>query len=101
MSAETPTVLIAGGGITGLEAILALADMAGDRAKLVVAAPEPEFRYRPMAVDEPFSLEPYERRALAPAVEEAGGRFIQAPLTEVRPGDHVAVLGDDGTELPY
>jgi sulfide:quinone oxidoreductase len=93
-------VLIAGGGIAGLEALLALADLAADRVELILASPEPEFRYRPMAVDEPFSLAPYERRTLAPAVEELGGRFVQAALTEVRPAEHVAALGD-GTEVEY
>jgi sulfide:quinone oxidoreductase len=105
MSAEsqpggTPRVLIAGGGIAGLEALLALADLAGDRIELVLAAPEPEFRYRPMAVDEPFSFEPYARRALEPAVEEVGGRFIQAALAELRPDQQVAALGD-GSEVEY
>src|SRR5947207_3019285 len=78
-----PTVLIAGGGIAGMEALLALADLAGDRVELVLAAPEPDFRYRPMAVDEPFSLTPYERRALAPAAAELGGRFVQAGVRSV------------------
>lgn len=99
-SASKPIVLVAGGGIAGMEALLALADMAGDLAELVLAAPEPDFRYRPMAVDEPFSLSPYERRELAPAVAELGGRLIQAGLRAVRSADHVAEL-EDGSEVAY
>ncbi len=98
--AGTPRVLIAGGGIAGLEALLALADLAGDRVELILASPDPEFRYRPMAVDEPFSPQPYDRRALRPAVEGLGGRYIQAGLTEIRPEQHVALLGD-GSEVEY
>jgi sulfide:quinone oxidoreductase len=93
-------VLIAGGGIAGLEALLALADLAADRVELILASPDPEFRYRPMAVDEPFSPEPYARRELPSAVEELGARFIHAALTEVRPDEHVAMLGD-GSEVEY
>jgi sulfide:quinone oxidoreductase len=52
-------VLIAGGGIAGMEALLALADLAGDRLELTMVSADPDFRYRPMAVDEPFSLTPY------------------------------------------
>ncbi len=95
-----PRVLIAGGGIAGMEALLALAHLAGDRVELVLVAPEPDFRYRPMAVDEPFSFTPYERRALAPAVEEAGGRFVETGLRAIRAADHVAEL-DDGSEVEY
>lgn len=95
-----PRVVVAGGGIAGMEALLALADLVGDRADLVMAAPEPDFRYRPMAVDEPFSFTPYERRELAPAVAELGGTFIQAGLSAVRPDERVAELSD-GSALDY
>ena len=36
-------VVIAGGGVAGLEALLALRDMAGDRVDLTLLAPEAEF----------------------------------------------------------
>jgi NADH dehydrogenase FAD-containing subunit len=48
-------VLIAGGGVAGLEAALALRDLAGDRVSTTLLAPEPEFVYRPMRVREPFA----------------------------------------------
>jgi sulfide:quinone oxidoreductase len=105
MSAEsragsTTPVLIAGGGIAGVESLLALADLCGEGVELTLASPDPEFRYRPMAVEEPFSPTAYERHALAPAVEELGGRFIRAAVTEIRPGERVAVLGD-GSSFEY
>ena len=40
-SSEKPRVLIAGGGIAGLEAALALADLAGDQADLLCSPPNP------------------------------------------------------------
>ena len=48
-------VVVAGGGIAGLEALLALADLAGGRADLTLVAPEPEFvdKHR-----EPMGLDP-------------------------------------------
>jgi len=49
-------VLIVGGGVAALEALLALRDMAGDRVRLTFAAPDPDFSYRPLAVAEPFAL---------------------------------------------
>src|SRR3954454_20013430 len=42
-------VLIAGGGVAGLEAALALRDLAGDRVAVTLLAPGPDFVYRPFA----------------------------------------------------
>lgn len=46
--------MIAGGGVAGLEAALALRDLAGERVATTMLAPEPEFVYRPLRVREPF-----------------------------------------------
>ena len=51
-------VIIVGGGVAGLEALLALDDLAGDRASLTLVAPEPDFLYKPLLVEEPFDLAP-------------------------------------------
>jgi sulfide:quinone oxidoreductase len=48
-------VLIAGGGTAALEAVLALRDLAGDRVRITLLAPETEFVQRPMRVREPFA----------------------------------------------
>src|ERR1044072_1816349 len=49
-----PRVLIAGGGVAGIEAALALRGIAGDRLDVELYAPRAEFVYRPFAVGEPF-----------------------------------------------
>ena len=36
-------IVIAGGGVAGLEALLALQALAGDRVALTLIAPEPDF----------------------------------------------------------
>ena len=87
-------VLIAGGGIAGLEAVLALADLAGARASISLLAPEPEFVFKPLAVEEPFTFKPAERHELAPALAELGGEFIEGALLEVDAGAREAVHGD-------
>ena len=93
-------VLIAGGGIAGLEALLALKDLAGDRVDLTLVAPEPEFTYRPMIVDEPFSMASADRRDLALIARDLGARFVLAGLQEISPEEHVAVL-TDGSKIEY
>jgi sulfide:quinone oxidoreductase len=93
-------VVIAGGGIAGLEALMALRDLAGDRAEITLVAPQPEFVYRPWLVEEPFSPMPAERRELQPLAEQFEAEFVQQPLARMRPDDAIAELGD-GTELGY
>ena len=85
--------MIVGGGIAGLEAALALADLAGDRARLAMLAPEPDFFYKPLTVEEPFTHQPAERRELAPALDELGVELIRAPLKSVSPDEHVVTTG--------
>ena len=47
-------VLIAGGGVAALEALLALRALAGDRVAISLMSPEPELVYRPVTVAEAF-----------------------------------------------
>jgi sulfide:quinone oxidoreductase len=49
-------VLIAGGGVAALEALIALREVAGEPVRVTLLAPEPDFVYRPLAVAEPFCL---------------------------------------------
>jgi sulfide:quinone oxidoreductase len=101
VAARPPTkVLIAGGGIAGLELLMALRDLVGDRAEITLLAPQSEFVYRPWLVEEPFSPVPAERRALAPLAQQFGATFVEQGLAEVRTDDHVAQL-TDGSELEY
>ena len=48
-------VVIAGGGVAGLEAAFALREHAGAAVDLTLLAPATEFVYRPMNVREPFA----------------------------------------------
>ena len=81
-------VLIAGGGIAGLEAALALADLAGDQADLTLLAPESDFVYKPLMVEEPFTHEPTERHELAPALAEIGVELVRGTLASVSPDEY-------------
>ena len=48
-------VVICGGGIAAVEALLRLRTLAGDALDVSLVAPNDELRYRPLAVDEPFA----------------------------------------------
>jgi sulfide:quinone oxidoreductase len=104
MSDEPPNngsrVVIVGGGVAGLEALLALHDLAGDRADLTLVAAQPDFLYKPLLVEEPFDLGPAERHELAPLAEEKGVRFLMRSANAVDTDRHEVEL-DDGSKLEY
>ncbi|HSF02595.1 MAG TPA: FAD-dependent oxidoreductase [Solirubrobacterales bacterium] len=93
-------VVILGGGVAGLEALMALHDLAGDRAEVTLVAPDPDFIYKPLLVEEPFDVGPAEQHALAPLAEELGARFVQRAAKRVEPAAHTVEL-DDGSKLDY
>ncbi len=93
-------VCIVGGGVAGVEALLALRDLAGDRAQITLIAPDPDFVYKPLLVEEPFGLGPPEQYALAPLAEENGAEFLLRSVSSVDPGSHTLAL-DDGSSREY
>ena len=97
---RTPHIVIVGGGVAGLEALMALRDLAGDRVEITLVAPEPDFTYKPLAVEEPFSHQPPERRALEPIAREFGSRFLQAAVERVALAEHAVELST-GESLEY
>ena len=48
-------VVICGGGIAAVEGLLRLRRLVGDAVDVTLLAPNEELRYRPVAVQEPFS----------------------------------------------
>ena len=67
-------VLIAGGGIAAAEAVLALDDLAAERVRVELIAPDERFVYRPHLVAEPFSLGPAARIDIGRLAGQCGGR---------------------------
>jgi sulfide:quinone oxidoreductase len=93
-------VLIAGGGVAGLEAAFALRELAGDRVGLTVLAPVSEFVYRPNAVKEPFTRGYAHRYPLATLAAEAGAELVHDALDRVDVDRRLAYT-TAGAELSY
>jgi sulfide:quinone oxidoreductase len=68
-------VLIAGGGVAGLEAMLALHELAPEYVEVELIAPEPRYWYRAAAVAEPFGLGQVRSFELAELAQEVGAQF--------------------------
>ncbi len=91
-----PRVLIAGGGVAALEAMLALRG----RAEVEVHAPRREFVYRPLAVGEPFGAGRVLTFDLVDLAERAGASFRLDSVIAVD-GDRRHVVTRDGNDVPY
>jgi sulfide:quinone oxidoreductase len=93
-------VLVAGGGVAGLEALLALHDLAGGRVALTLLAPERQFTYRPMAVAVPFARGHMQRHDLADVARHVGAEFVRGELAHVDSDASTAVT-TDGRRLDF
>jgi sulfide:quinone oxidoreductase len=100
MSRSPLRVLIAGGGVAGLEALMALRALAGERVELMLVAPADEFVYRPLAVEEPFAVGSVRQVPLRDAARDANAAFLSATVDEVDP-DQKTVSTSDSERLEY
>lgn len=93
-------VLIAGGGVAALEAVLALAALAPSRLSVEVVCPESEFSLRPLSVARPFGMAPPHGLDLAEFCSTHGAGLRRDRLAEVWGGQR-RVLLDSGEEVFY
>lgn len=97
---EARRVVIVGGGIAALEAVLALHDLAHTHVSVTVIAPEPEFMLRPLEVGRPSARGHPSQIPLHPFMVEHDGRFRRTVAlsvdTELR-----AVHCATGPDEPY
>lgn len=94
---DRPRVLVAGGGVAGLEACLALRVHAmAEDVEIVLLAPEDHFEYRPLTVLEPFAPGGARwRLELAAFAEDQDLRHERAALASVDvPARRVRTVGD-------
>jgi sulfide:quinone oxidoreductase len=82
-------VLIAGAGVAGLEAALALQTLAADRVSVTVLAPTSEFVYRPMTVQEPFAYAAARRYPLERIARDLGAHLVKDAFAWVDPAEQL------------
>jgi sulfide:quinone oxidoreductase len=92
-------VVIAGGGVAAVEALLALREHLAI-AELHLIAPSRRFVYQPLAVAVPFHLAETHLSPLAEIASDQGAKLHVDSLTEVDAENRRVVLAS-GSELPY
>ena len=98
--ASRPRVVIAGGGVAGLETLLALRALAADRVDVTLVAPELKFVNRSMAVDQPFKPQRVRGLRLADTAAELDARWYHGALDRVE-HDQRRIITKDGRSLRY
>ena len=97
---QTARVVIAGAGVAGLETLLALRALAGDRIDITVVAPGLKFLNRSMSVTAPFEGPRGRGIRLENMLAEFDARWVRAALDRVDHEQRVAITRD-GEQLPY
>jgi sulfide:quinone oxidoreductase len=100
MSRSRPHVLIAGGGVAGLEALLALRALAADLVEVSILAPELKFVNRAMSAQQPFKVQRGRGFRLEDAAAELGARWHRGALDRVVHEQH-RVVTRAGESLRY
>ena len=93
-------VLIAGGGVAGLETLLALQALAGDRVDVTLLAPEAGFVNRSMALDHPLTPGAVRGLRLRDITSDLGARWHRGALKRLEHDRHVVVT-ERGRQLRY
>ncbi len=93
-------MLIAGGGVAGLETLLALHALAGDRVETTIVAPELKFINRSMAVAQPFHPPRVRGLRLQDTAADLGARWHRGRLDRVEHEQRRAIT-TEGDELLY
>jgi sulfide:quinone oxidoreductase len=95
-----PHVVIAGGGVAGLEALIALRSLAGERVRITLLDPSEEFVYTPMSVAAPFARHGADSVPLDKVARDFAAERVADTLDRVDAQRRVVVTGS-GAEIGY
>ncbi len=90
-------VLVAGGGVAAVEFALALHDLAGDRVRLTIVSPQPEFELRALRTAEPFGADHVRRHSLPGLATRVGAELVIDTVTAVDHHRHAVRLASGGS----
>ena len=93
-------VVIVGGGVAALEAALCLNDLARDLVSTTILAPNKDFVYLPMAVQEPYGRPLAKRYPLAQIAKDAGAELCSDTFSWLE-SDFFVAHTKGGEELHY
>lgn len=93
-------VVVAGGGVGGLETLVALRGLVGQSVALTLVTPEEDFTVRALEVLEPFGLGHPQRYPLAELAADLDADLLRDTVARVERDDRIVRL-TSGAELAY
>lgn len=93
-------VLIAGGGVAAIETAIALNKLAGELIRLTLLAPDDDFIYRPLTLQEAFGHGPPKRYSLLQIADALGADLVKDRFAWVQRDAQLVHTESDRT-LPY
>lgn len=93
-------VVVCGGGVAGLEALLKLRRLAGDSVEITLISPNAQLAYRPLAVLGPFGLGWVQHFPIAPIVADTAATWLRDELSWLDL-EHRSVHTADGRVIDY
>src|SRR5436190_4129756 len=97
---EPLRVVVAGGGVAGLETLVALRGLVGHRVALTLVAPADDFVVRALEVLEPFGADRAQRYALDEIAADLDVAFVRDAVARVEHEEHFVHL-QSGDALGY
>jgi sulfide:quinone oxidoreductase len=94
-----PNIVVVGGGVAALEAVIGLRELMGTDPFITLVAPNSDFVYQPMSVGEPFAMGPTPRLPLQKIADDFDLSWNQEALKSV--GETRAINLEDGSFLTY
>ena len=99
-AAQPLQVVVTGGGVAGLETVMALRALAGARLSIKLVAPDDGFVYAPLSPGEPFGVAEVRRHSLAQIAADFDVELVRDTLERVTP-DARRILTGRGDEIAY
>jgi len=93
-------VVIVGGGVAAIEGLLRLRRHAGDAVEVSLLAPNDEFAFRALSVQEPFAMGSAQRHRLSQIADDQGAELVKDKLSWVDTVEQV-VLTEASGEITY
>lgn len=97
---DRPRIVILGGGVAAVEALLAASDFAAGRAEIILVSSDPQFRLPPLAAATPFAAGHAAPVDLADLCAAHGTAFRQG-LVAMVDAPRQRLVFQDGDELAY
>jgi sulfide:quinone oxidoreductase len=93
-------IVVAGGGIAGIEFVLALRALLGDDAAISVVSPSPDLTMRPSLVAAPLGLLGRQGYPLSDLASDIGFTHVSAAVASVDP-ERTRIIVRGGDAIPY